>query len=472
MPEVFDDLIKRPRMHSLRRLTNKKQDTLRKLDEYNELKNFTKGTRINELQTIAHLGNDVKKEYQDMTKDDVNDWLNRNIKPSSRQVYQVRLNKFFEWLGKNTNDWFEEIENAGSKPIDPSSLWSPTEVYNLVKVYPEIQNRALSATLFDSGSRKAEICSMNINHVETIAGNIVVYFPSSKTQPRRVELLFATPYLLPWYNIRKSQCKSEDEPLFLSKCNRNRNQRLTPGGVTEIIKYGCKLLGTKKRLTPHLLRHSMTSYLRSKGYPDALHRIRLGLRPGSTVLERYTHVTDEQVSIGAKKAFGIKDIEVKKQEPNPLLPLKCPRCGELNQTSNTLCSKCYYSLCHENVNMEIEILEMFKTEFAKATNIDVLFNQYRYHKLEVTLLEHFKGMLNGSTNIETDEVRQHFTKYFSLTEDQILEFLGTMQGEKIIEIEGDDIIVLGLEKLNLYIQSSKDFLKLGNKYATSKKGGE
>ena len=471
MPEVYNELIKRARSHYLRRLTNKQKETLRKFDEYNELKNLTKVTRSNQVQIIGHLGDDLKKDFEEMTKEDANQWLSRPMEPSSRQVYQLTLQKFFKWLETDIKGWFIKIENAGSKTIPPSSIWSPEEIDNLIRVYPEVQYRALVATLFDTEARVSEFCSMNIEDVEFIAGNAVFYFPESKTQKRRVPLIFSTKEVLPWYNLRKEQGKPTD-PFWISKCNRTKNQRLSASGVTEILNYGRKLLGTKKRLHPHLLRHSMASYLRAKGLSDALHRIRMGLALNSPVLDRYTHFTDEQVSDGAKKAFGIKTDEPVKEEINPLLPRKCPRCGTLNRTSNTLCSKCFYSLDYENTDMEITILEMFRTEFAKATNLDILFNQYRYHKLEVNLLEHFKSLLQGNTVIETELVRQYFTNNFKLTEDQILEFLGTLTGEGVIEIVGDNILILGIEKLEDYIQKSKEFLRLGDKYATSKKGGE
>lgn len=471
MHEVFDELIHRPRAHFLRRLTKKQQETLEKFDEYNQVKNLTRNTRMNQLTAIGHLGDYVKKEYQDMTKEDVSNWLNRKITSYSRVTYQLYLGKFFKFLGKDVDGWFEKIENAYDKIIEPSSLWSPEEIDPLIRVYPEVQYRAIVATGYDSEARVSELCSMNNEDVEFIAGNATIFLRESKTQRRRVELIFATKELVPWYNLRKEQAKPTD-PLWISKCNRTKNQRLSQGGVYEILKYGTKLLGTNKHLNPHLLRHSMASYLRAKGYPDALHRIRMGLAPGSNVLERYTHVTDAEVSKGAKTAFGVKTDEPVKEEVNPLLPRKCPRCGTLNRTANTLCSKCFYSIDYENTNMELELLEMFRTEFAKATNLDVLFHQYRSHKQEMNLLEHFKSFLHGNTTIETELIRQYFSNNFRLTDDQIVEFLQILMGEGVIDTIGDNVFILGMENLDEYIQKSKEFLSLNSKYIISKKGGE
>lgn len=471
MPEVFDKFIQRTACHYLRRLTKRQQETLRNFDEYNEVKNWSLITRENQIKTIGHLGDDVKKEYQEMDKFDVNQWLlEKDITDYSRLTYQLHLQKFFKWLGKDVDGWFETIENAYDKIIKPSELWSPEEIDALIKVYPEVQYRALVATLFDSEARVSEFCSMNIEDVEFIAGNAVVYFPESKTEKRRVELIFATKELLPWYNLRKAQARPTD-PLWISKCNRNKNQRLSKSGAYEILKYGTKLIDTDKHLHPHLLRHSMASYLRAKGYPDALHRIRMGLAANSPVLDRYTHLTDSQVANGAKKAFGVKDIQPVKEDVNPLIGKLCPRCGTLNRNADTLCSKCFYSIDYENTGLEIELLEMFRCKFSKSANLDVVFNHYRHFKQEMNLLGLFKSLLQGKSTIDTDVVRQYLCNNFRLTDDQIVEFLQILMGEQVIDIVGDSIFVLGMETLEDYIQKSKEFLALDSRYVISKGGG-
>lgn len=462
MAEVYDKMIQRSTTLYLRRLTRKQQKTLHEFDEYNEKKNWTKNTRENQLKLIGHLGDDVKKEYQDMNKNDVNKWLdNKNIIPNSRQTYQLYLQKFFKWLGKDVNGWFEKIENAYDKVIDPSDLWTPQEINELIIRYRELQYRALVATLYDSAARVSEICSMNIQDVEVSADMVVIFIRDSKTIKRRIQLIFASKEIILWYNIRKEQAKP-NEPLWISKCNRTRNQRLTQGGVYGILQYGKKLLGTKKHINPHLLRHSMTSLLRKNQFADGLHTKRLGLRPGSRVLERYSHFSDSEVGDGARIAFGGEPIE-KKAEYNPLLPKKCPRCGTDNRITDTVCSKCFYSIDYENTEKELTILEMFKCNFAKATNLDTIFHQYRHYKQEMNLLEHFNSILRGNTTVETEKIRQYFRNTFKLTDDQIIEFLQILAGERVINIVGDKVFILGMETLEEYIQTSKEFLEINKK---------
>jgi site-specific recombinase XerD len=464
MPEVLDKILKRTHLN----LSQNQVKILKKFDEYNEVKNLKRNTRDCELRTVLQLGLFTKKDFEDITKEDCNAWLNRGISPYSRVTYQLYLGKFFKWMGRDTKDWFTKIENAYDKVIDPSELWSPEDINNLIKVLPEVQSRAMVATGYDGELRVSELCSMNISDVEFIAGNATIFIRESKTKRRRIELLFASRELLNWYNIRKAQCESLDEPLWISKSNNNRNRRLTQSGVYEILKYGRKLLGIDKPCNPHLIwRHSMASYLRSKGYPDSEHRIRMGLAPNSPVLDKYTHLTDSQIGDGAKKAFGVKDIEVKKEEPNPLLGKRCPRCSTINRVSDTLCSKCFYSIDLLNTSLEIELLEMFRTRFTKVANLDQLFKQYRFFKEDLVLVEAFKQLVMGSNEIDTEIIQRYFTKNFGLTDEGVNYFLESLLGEEIIEIKGD-VYLVDTVKLDKHIENCKEFLKLDDKYSIQK----
>lgn len=141
--DVFEEVIKR--RHYLENLSKNQLKTSQKFDKYNELKHLTITTRDNELSAVLRLGMATKKDYEDMTKEDVNAWLNREISAYSRVTYQLYLGKFFKWMGRDCKNWFVKIENAYNKVIDPSDLWSPEEIHALINAYPEVfwNNRGL-----------------------------------------------------------------------------------------------------------------------------------------------------------------------------------------------------------------------------------------------------------------------------------------------------------------------------------------
>lgn len=456
MSEVFNEIIQPP-TNFLRKLTQKQQKMLREFDNYNERRNLRRNTRVRQIKTIGHLGDDVKKEFQDMTKEDVNNWLyNKDIIPHSRQTYQQYLQKFFKWLDKDIEGWFEKIENAYDKVIPPSALWTREDVNKLINSYPETQHRALVATLYDSEARVSEICSMNIMDVEFIADVCVIYIRESKTQKRRIELLFATKELIPWYNIRKQNAEPSD-PLWLSKCNRDRNSRLTQGGVYEILKYGQRLSGVDKHLHPHLLRHSMASYLRKRGFPDALHKKRMGLKPTSTVLERYTHLSDSEVAEGAREAFGGEPIRKRKQESNPLISVKCPRCGASVRQTDKVCHQCFYTINYEVVTEDISVFEIFKTNFGKSEKQKIL-SCFKSLKTVVPLLQELFSCFNGTDERDIEKLREHFN--LELDDDQLLELLGILIGRELVEIDGSKVVLLDRQMMEREIDDHLKLIKI------------
>jgi site-specific recombinase XerD/ribosomal protein L40E len=458
MTELIQQILERPRSKFLKRLTENQLKTLTEFDEYNFYIHLAINTRENQLKLIGRLGNDVKKEFQEMTKNDVVDWLkNININAYSRLTYQLYFQKFFKWLGKDTKDWFEKIKNAYDKTIAPSDLWSPEEIQELIKVYPETQYKALVATLFDSETRVSELCSMHVCDVEFVNGIGVIYTHESKTIKRRIELIFATEYLIPWYNIRKSQADKND-PFWISKCNRTKNKRLTSSGVYEILKYGCKLLGTTKHLHPHLLRHSMASYLRKNSYPDALHKKRMGLASSSMTLERYTHVSDADVSRGARQAFGAEPITPIKQERNPLLPIKCPRCGAVNVSSDKVCKKCFYSIDYENTERDLTILEIMKSRFLEFEKIDLekLVKNYRNLKEETKRVQTIFDVFEFDDVVTNDVIQRKL----QLNTEECLDTLQYLMSCDFIDMYNDKVKLLKRTEFKNFITVYKRYTEL------------
>lgn len=458
MTLLLQEIINRPTSSYLRNLTATQVSTLNEFDKYNEYKNFAQHTRERQLKLVARLGMETGMEFQDMTKEDVVNWLrSKDIKAYSLQTYQLYCQKFFKWLGKNVKGWFEKINNAYDKVIPPSELWSPEEIEELINVFPEIQYKAVVTTLFDSEARVSELCSMNVMDVEFVNGIGVIYLRESKTQRRRVELIFATEYLVPWYNARKAQAKLTD-PLWISKCNRNRGRRLTQGGVYEILKYGRKLLGTSKQLYPHLLRHSMASYLRKNGYPDALHKKRMGLKPHSFVLERYTHVSDAEVSEGARSAFGAEPVKPVKQMGNPLIPRKCPRCGTSNNITDKICKNCFYSIDYENTERDLTILEIFKSRFLELEKIDIdaLMKNYRNFKEETKYLEIILEVFENSDVVTNDVIQRKL----GLGDDECLEILQYLITCELITMTGVKVRLVNRDEFHRFIAVYKRYVEL------------
>ena len=84
MTELFQKILKGPTSNYLKKLTATQLSTLNEFEEYNKYQNFKYHTRVSQLQLIGRLGVETRIEFQDMTKEDIVNWLkNKDIKPYS-----------------------------------------------------------------------------------------------------------------------------------------------------------------------------------------------------------------------------------------------------------------------------------------------------------------------------------------------------------------------------------------------------
>ena len=118
--------------------------------------------------------------------------------------------------------------------------------------------------------RTIEITRVNICDIKTIDGKRVLQVHGKgKTDKSGYVVLSDKCYqaISKYLDTRKS--KLINEPLFVSKANRNSNERLTTHSIRVIVKKYAKKAGITKRIHPHLFRHQILTYLTSKGILDA-----------------------------------------------------------------------------------------------------------------------------------------------------------------------------------------------------------
>jgi integrase/recombinase XerD len=94
--------------------------------------------------------------------------------------------------------------------------------------------------------------------------------------------------------------------------------------------------GYKKRVYPHLFRHSAATRL-AKHLTDSEMKAFLGWTQGSSMAATYVHLAGEDTDPAVFRMYGIKTPELTKSE---LAVSRCPRCKELNPEKSFYCGKC------------------------------------------------------------------------------------------------------------------------------------
>ena len=243
---------------------------------------------IQELQNVGKL--DVKAFLLSLKKQGL------SAKTVVRNL--VALRTFFKFLTQEEildANPVEDIESPKMAKALPEIL-SLKEVEQLLE-QPDpqrllgVRDRAMFELLYATGMRVSELIHLPLNQVYLEGGYVLLYGKGSKERLvplGRESIKWVTQYLK---TAREKLAKGKESPfLFINRSG---------GGMSRqrfwknIKAYGQKA-GIRKRITPHLLRHSFASHLLERGADLRSVQMMLGHVDISTT-QIYTHVTGERL---------------------------------------------------------------------------------------------------------------------------------------------------------------------------------
>jgi len=280
------------------------------LDQYLHYLIVEKGLSKNTIEAYSHglnrFLNHLKEkgvhEIKNVSKFDVRAFLLalRRKGLSSKTIVRnlVSLRTFFRFLiqeGVLEANPAEEVESPKITKTLPQIL-TLKEVEQLLE-QPNlrtplgIRDRAMLEMLYATGMRVSELTRLPINHVNLEGGYVLIYGKGSK---ERIVPLGSE--AMKWVHLylktsRESLSKGKESPfLFINRSGKNMSrQRFWRNTKT----YG-RGAGIRKRITPHLLRHSFASHLLEGGADLRSVQMMLGHVDISTT-QIYTHVTGERL---------------------------------------------------------------------------------------------------------------------------------------------------------------------------------
>ena len=177
------------------------------------------------------------------------------------------------------------------KPISVSQamllLAQPTK-----RSAPEAKrDAAMLELLYASGMRVSELVSLDLEHVNTLDGEVRCIGKGRKERLIPIAPRAASTVEEYIREVRPRAARREDEKaLFLNR----RGDRLTRQGFWQILKEYAKAAGLEAKVTPHTLRHSFATHMLSGGADLRAVQELLGHANISTT-QVYTHLTTEHV---------------------------------------------------------------------------------------------------------------------------------------------------------------------------------
>jgi integrase/recombinase XerD len=192
--------------------------------------------------------------------------LKRDKNVSQNYIYLVTVvvKKFFEFGGIHI---LNEIKTPKRTKSLPKHL-NEQEVKNLIHAFDKaenlskhaqlrnLRNKVILALLYSSGLRVSELVYLHTDNVDLRERTIRI---RGKGEKDRIVLFDDATKLLIEEYIEK---KDDDTPFLF--VNRSGNH-LTPRYIQMMIKDQAKAAGIKKKVTPHILRHSFATHLLKNG---------------------------------------------------------------------------------------------------------------------------------------------------------------------------------------------------------------
>ena len=251
---------------------------------------------------LNHLRGKGVQEIRDVGKFDVRGFLlalkkeNLSAKTIVRNLVAIRT--FFRFLvqeGILETNPVEDLESPKVAKTLPEIL-TLKEIEQLLE-QPNLQtplgmrDRAMLEMLYATGMRVSELTHLPTHQVNLEGGYVLLYGKGSKERivPLGSEAIkWVTLYL-------KESCgilaKGKESPfLFINRSGKGMSRQ----GLWKNLKNYARRAGLRKRITPHLLRHSFASHLLERGADLRSIQMMLGHVDISTT-QIYTHVTGERL---------------------------------------------------------------------------------------------------------------------------------------------------------------------------------
>lgn len=264
-------------------------------------------------KTIEAYSHDLNRWMEFLKEKDIDDVLKagksdvkaflltlRHQKLSNKTVVRnlAAIRTFFRFLNQEGMLEANPVEQLESPKIAMNlpEILSLKEVEQLLE-QPNVQtplgvrDRAMLEMLYATGMRVSELVNLPMNQINLEGGYVLLYGKGSKERvvPLGMEAIkWVTFYLK---TVRANLTKGRESPfLFVNRSGKGMSRQLF---WKNIKAYGRKA-GIRKKVTPHLLRHSFASHLLARGADLRSVQMMLGHADISTT-QIYTHVTGERL---------------------------------------------------------------------------------------------------------------------------------------------------------------------------------
>ena len=325
--------------------TKKNKELLLEFNDHMVIAGLSKSRIIRCLQYLAIVSENFNKDFDRIEEKQLKKYVSKLQQSSftawTKQTYKVIIRKFFQWLAKEKGkksivEWITiRISRSEMKTKQVGDMLTKDEIFSMIKKADNIRDKALIAILAESGARAGEVGNALIKSVNFDEYGVLLAL-HGKTGTRTVRLIWSVPYISNWLNVHPFK----DDPgafLWVNTSWKNKDKHLKYGALRKIFKICSERAGIKKKVHPHIFRHSLASY-----YAEFLTEFQMnqffGWVQGSKMAATYVHMSAKNVNDAILSLNGIKPVELHVETmPKPKI---CPRCDTVNTAEDKCCVEC------------------------------------------------------------------------------------------------------------------------------------
>jgi integrase len=330
------------------------QELIREFDRACFMESLSKPRRIKLIGTLIILARDYfRKDFDQASKDDLQKVVmaidsRDDYSPWTKHSYKTIIKKFYKWL-KFGDEYRSKLEypkivawlrcslKKKHRPkINSCDILTESEVKRLIDAAEHPRDKAFICMLYELGARIGEIGGLHLKEVSKDKHSYLVDL-EGKTGHRTPRIVISDPHLTHWLNAHPLKDR-RDAPLWCMIGARNKGNKMKYGTFRALVLRLVRKAGIKKRVYPHLFRHTrVTHLLLNKQINEAQAKVYFGWVPSSTMLSEYSHLVSSDVNDAILAMHGIKTGEEKE---SLLKPQQCPRCACINEKEALFCHKC------------------------------------------------------------------------------------------------------------------------------------
>ena len=260
---------------------------------------FLKRTRIEGISIVRRLNyiralqalvkaNDGFSEIGPKEIERFLEYVSRN----SQATLQLRfycLKKYLEFIGKAELLKGIKIPKKQQIKVKASDLLTREDIARMIEACRTSRGRAFVSMLYESGARIGEILNVELKDLEFDSNGALAEI-NGKTGKRRIRLVESAEYLRKW----ASEVRQKHPRAVYLWFGEGEFVPSQYAATTKFLRATARLAGIKKKVNPHIFRHSRASELAQKLREPQL-RAFMGWGAASDMPEVYIHLSAQDM---------------------------------------------------------------------------------------------------------------------------------------------------------------------------------